>query len=210
MTVCIAALCQNEDQAHIVVVADRMVTLGGFIEFEHAVPKMKEASSLAIAMVSGDALVGTRIAEEVATALAESNPPIAQIAAALAACYENARQKSVEQRILRPRCLDMNSFYGSHQALNPNIVMMLDNQMAEFNLGVELLLAGLDSSGAHIYSIVNPGPPESLLDGRDRPMEPPPGKARFLVTPLCVRGTAPAALSHGDGRTGGTKPRRER
>jgi 20S proteasome alpha/beta subunit len=165
MTVCIAALCQNdEDQAHIVVASDRMVTLGGFIEFEHAVPKMRDASSRAITMVSGDALVGTQVAEEVAGALSGSNPPIAQIAQALAARYEYARRQRVEQHVLRPRCLDMDSFYGNHQTLNPNAVMMLDSQIAQFNLGVELLLAGLDPSGAHIYSVMNPGPPESCHD----------------------------------------------
>jgi 20S proteasome alpha/beta subunit len=165
MTVCIAALCQNDDDApHVVVAADRMVTLGGFIEFEHAVPKMKEASSLAITMVSGDALVGMRLAEEVVDALAGSNPPIAQIAQTLAARFEVARQQRLEQQLLRPRCLDIATFYGSHQALNPNIVAMIDNQMTQFNLGVELLLAGLDPTGAHIYSIVNPGPPEFAHD----------------------------------------------
>src|SRR5205823_3860400 len=43
MTVCIAALCQEDGKPRAVVGADRMVTLGGFIEFEHAVPKIGEA-----------------------------------------------------------------------------------------------------------------------------------------------------------------------
>lgn len=66
--------------------------------------------------------------------------------------------------LLRPRGLDLGSFYGSHQALNPNIVAMIDQQMQQFNLGVELLLAGVDTTGAHIYAVANPGPPENLHD----------------------------------------------
>ena len=164
MTVCIAALCQDEGHAHVVIAADRMVTLGGFIEFEHAVPKMTAASSVAVAMVAGDALVGTKIARDVSTATAGSDPPVGDVARALAGQYENARRERLVQQILTPRGLDLGTFYGSHQQLNPNIVAMLDQQMQQFNLGVELLLAGVDASGGHIYTIANPGPPENLHD----------------------------------------------
>ena len=42
MTICLAALCRQEDEPVAVVAADRMVTMGGFIEFEHPVPKMAQ------------------------------------------------------------------------------------------------------------------------------------------------------------------------
>jgi hypothetical protein len=164
MTVCLAALCHDNDEARAVIAADRMVTLGGFIEFEHAVPKMTSASSLAIAMVAGETLSGTRLAQEVADSLAGNNPPIAEIAQRLAAHYEVTRRARLEQALLTPRGLDLGSFYESHAVLNANIVALIDNQMTQYNLGVELLLAGVDPSGAHIYSIGNPGPPENLHD----------------------------------------------
>jgi hypothetical protein len=141
-----------------------MVTLGGFIEFEHAVPKMSPASSLAIAMVAGETLSGTRIAQEVAESVAGSTPPIAEIAQRLATHYDATRRVRMEQALLTPRGLDLVSFYGSHAELNANIVALIDNQMTQYNLSVELLLAGVDSSGAHIYSVMNPGPPENLHD----------------------------------------------
>jgi len=56
MTVCVPALCKDGNTPHAIVAADRMVTLGGFIEFEHATPKMMDAGTSAIAMISGDAL----------------------------------------------------------------------------------------------------------------------------------------------------------
>jgi hypothetical protein len=164
MTVCIAALCQDSGQAHAVIAADRMVTLGGFIEFEHTVPKMTAASSVAVAMVAGDALVGTKIAMDVAETVAGTDPPVSDIAQGLAARYEADRRVRLVQQILMPRGLDLASFYGSHQALNANIVAMVDNQMQQFNLGVEILLAGVDRTGAHIYTVTNPGPPENLHD----------------------------------------------
>jgi 20S proteasome alpha/beta subunit len=164
MTVCIAALCQNEDEAHAVVAADRMVTMGGFIEFEHAVPKMTATSSLAVAMIAGDALTGTRLAQEAVESLEGSIPPVEEIAQTLAAMYADARNARMTQQIFEPRALNLETYYASHQALSPQIVALLDNLMAQFNLGVELLLAGIDASGAHIYTVMNPGPPENLHD----------------------------------------------
>jgi hypothetical protein len=165
MTVCIAALCDDDDGPRAVVAADRMVTLGTFIEFEHAVSKMAPASPYALAMVSGDTLVGTRIAETVAQGVSgTSSPPIADIATALAGEFNNARQAQLEEQFLVPRGLDLQSYYGAHAALQQGIVAMVDNQMAQFNLGVELLLAGIDQTGAHIHTVQNPGGSDRLWD----------------------------------------------
>jgi 20S proteasome alpha/beta subunit len=164
MTVCIAALCTDGDEPRVVVAADRMVTLGSFIEFEHAMRKMTAASPYAIAMIAGDTLVGTRLAREAAEVTASSNPGIDEIARQLATEYENTRRTRMQEDLLTPRALDLESFYGAHNALNPQIVAMIDNQMSQYNLGVEVLLAGVDSSGAHVYSVQNPGGAERLHD----------------------------------------------
>jgi hypothetical protein len=75
--ICVAALCREREESRAVVGADRMVTLGGFIEFEHAVPKMTPTASFAVAMVAGDALIGMRIADEVAGSFSGANPSVA-------------------------------------------------------------------------------------------------------------------------------------
>lgn len=160
MTVCLAALCAVEDAQDgtaVVVASDRMVTLGGFIEFEHAVPKMAQSSPCGIVMIAGDTLVGTSLARDVGATFDGKAPRVADIAEALAQGYTGVRQRRVQQQILSPRGLDFNTFYGAHASLNPNVTMMIDNAMATFNLGVELLLAGVDSGRGHIYSVTNPG-----------------------------------------------------
>jgi hypothetical protein len=141
-----------------------MVTLGGFIEFEHAVPKMTQTASYAVAMVAGDALIGMKLAQDAAEAFAGDNPSVADIAHELGQGFGRARGERLEQQILSPRSLTLQTFYGNHTTLNQNIVALLDNQMVQYNLGVELLLAGVDPSGAHIYSVLHPGPPENLHD----------------------------------------------
>jgi hypothetical protein len=164
MTVCIAALCKDGDEPRAVVVADRMVTLGSFIEFEHAMPKMTETSPYAIAMIAGDTLVGTRLAQEAADELSAAGPSINDIAEQLAAEYEGTRRNRMEEDLLTPRGLDLESFYNGHNALNPQVVAMVDNQMSQYNLGVEVLLAGVDPSGGHVYTVQNPGGAVRLHD----------------------------------------------
>jgi hypothetical protein len=115
-------------------------------------------------MVAGDSLVGTRIAQDVATAVATSSPGIAEIARSLATQYDAARQTRMEEQHLRTRGLTLQTFYGAHQSLNANITMMIDNLLKDFNLDVELLLAGVDASGAHIHTVHNPGATEVLHD----------------------------------------------
>lgn len=146
------------------VAADRMVTLAGFMEFEHANPKMAHVSPYAVVLIAGDTLLGTRLATDVCATMAGTNPPLAAIASALSQHYAATRQTVMEEQLLKPRGLDLGSYYGRHATLNSQITMMLDQRLSEFNLGVELLLTGIDSDGAHIYSIHNPGGPELQHD----------------------------------------------
>lgn len=165
MTVCIAALCLDGSERRAVVAADRMVTLGSFIEFEHAVPKMTPgvaAGAIAVVMGAGDTLVAKRLTDQ--TLAATGATDVATLAHELAVQYDAARNEHMEEAIMRPRALTLASYYQNHQALNPQIVVMIDNQMQQYNLGVEILLAGIDPSGAHIYTVSNPGGSERLHD----------------------------------------------
>jgi hypothetical protein len=160
VTLCMAALCADEDAgAAAVVAADRMVTYGGFIEFEHTVPKMAHPSPSAVALIAGDTLLGTRLAKGVAAEFSGASPRVDEIAERMAARYVEMRRAELENQVLALRGLDMGSFYGNHATLNPQVTMMLDQTMAQYNLGIELLIAGVDAAGAHVYSIHNPGKP---------------------------------------------------
>jgi hypothetical protein len=168
VTLCLAALCRegegDDEERRVVVAADRMVTYPGFIEFEHTSSKIAEMSVFALAMVAGSALVGNRMVTETATALSGTTPRVAEIATQLSRQYEAVRAEQIEHQILMPRGLDYVAFYDRHATLNGQLTMMLDQQMAQFNPEVELLLAGLDDSGAHIFTVHNPGGPELQHD----------------------------------------------
>lgn len=158
MTICLAALAIEGDQQVAVVAADRMVTLGNFMEFEHQIPKMVVSSNVSVVMIAGDTLIGTSLAKDVAAQLQAGGVPTSgEIAGALAAAYGEVRKQKLEQEILSPRGLSLAEFYGRHTSLNAQIAAMIDQQMAQYNLGVELLLAGVDAGAAHLFTVHNPG-----------------------------------------------------
>ena len=156
-----AALCVDENEGPLAVVAaDRMVTYGGFIEFEHTVPKIVQPDSRAVILIAGDTLIGTRLAKAVAAGFGGTSPGIHSIAERMAAGYGELRTKQIEEQILVPRGLDLPNYYRHQTDLAPQLAMMLDQSMANHNPGIELLIAGVDGTGAHIYSVHNPGPSE--------------------------------------------------
>ena len=154
MTVCIAALCDAADEPRAVIATDRMVTQPGFMEFEHAGSKMVELTQQAAVMVAGNTLDGMRLVTEAAAAALPDD--IAELAADLGQRYAIARNARAGQ-ILGAHGLTFESFHQMHGTMNPQVVMMLEGAIEQFDLGVELLLAGVDATGAHIHTNGNPG-----------------------------------------------------
>ncbi len=159
------ALCADGDPRTAVVVAsDRMVTFPGIIEFEHAIPKMTVASTKAVMLVAGDALVGARLARDVVADPAVHGLPVAGLTRALTHHYAQVRQEEMETQLLASRGLTMQSFYAQHAALQGQVVFGLDQALAQYNLGVEVLVAGVDDDGAHLFTVHNPGGTERQHD----------------------------------------------
>lgn len=161
MTVCIGALCSDstgQAARAAVVASDRMVTLGGLTEFEHDVPKVTPLASKAVILLAGDTLHGTRVVADLRARLPAESPALEEIAEAAARSYVVLRRQEIESQIFAPRGLTMAEFYqGLQHNLAPQLVNLLDNQVVTFNYGVDFLLAGVDESGSHLYSVGNPG-----------------------------------------------------
>ncbi len=157
MTICMAAICENGGEAAVVVASDRMVTWASLTEFEHRVPKVRQIGPTAVALIAGDALTGTRMAEEVATEKAGQVLSVEQFADALAEKYVAIRLECVEADLLQTRGLSLQTFHQIQQQLVPQIAGSIDLQMQQYDIGVELLVAGVDGSGGHVFTIHNPG-----------------------------------------------------
>lgn len=162
MTVCLGAVCCDQHgngRRAVVVASDRMVTMGNITEFEHEVPKLTHLTDHAVSLVAGDALRGSRIVRDVISHLrANSANSVQDIVQAAAGVYSGLRLNQVNDEVFRVRGLGIQQFYSVlQQQLIAQLVLGLDNAVATFNYGVELLIAGVDADGAQLYHIGNPG-----------------------------------------------------
>lgn len=157
MTICMGALCQEQVPGDTIVLAsDRMVTWM-VTEFEHPVPKIHSVCPTAQALVAGDALAGEAIVRRALADLGGALAPVSRAAGVVAKCYADERLERAEAQIFSPRGLTLPQYYQMHQQLLPQVTGGLDNALATFDLGVEMIVAGVDASGGHLHTVVNPG-----------------------------------------------------
>src|SRR6266404_4303806 len=161
MTVCLGALCSDRDghsSKAVVVGADRMVTLGGHTEFEHEVPKIMAVTDRVVALIAGDALKGGSLIRDIASQMPAGAMSVKAVADAISVRYTQLRQQQIQSDIFTPRGISMAQFYGGlQQQMLPQIVAGIDNHVASYNFGVDILIAGVDDSGASLFSLTNPG-----------------------------------------------------
>jgi 20S proteasome alpha/beta subunit len=158
VTICMGALCNDQVAGDTVVLAsDRMVTWRNLAEFEHPVPKIYAISPAAWALGAGDALAGARIIAGAVAKVADVPRPVHEIAEVVAQQYHSVRMNAVEAQILLPRGLTLATYYDKHQQLLSQITESIDQSLASFDPEVELIVAGVDSSGGHLFTVSNPG-----------------------------------------------------
>ncbi len=161
MTVCIGALCADPEgnpSKAAVVASDRMVTLGGLIEFEHEIPKVSSVADRIVILIAGDALRGARLVRQIASAIPVSSLSMDEVAQMAATAYVEHRRQQIEVEVFAPRGITISQYYGGLQMqMLPQIVGALDNHLATYNYGTDFLIAGVDDSGAHLYHLTHPG-----------------------------------------------------
>jgi 20S proteasome alpha/beta subunit len=164
MTICLGALCAGPDgreASAVVVASDRMVTLGtsgGITEFEHEVPKVTQIGDRIVALAAGDALRGGQLINELRRNVQPGAQLIQDVVATAAGQYTLLRRQQVESEILLPRGITLEQFYqGLQQNMVPQLAINIDNLIATFDYNLEILIAGADDSGAHLFVITNPG-----------------------------------------------------
>ena len=111
-------------------------------------------------MTAGDALRPIEFLPQSIAAISEQKKPpeIAGIVDILKNWYQHERMRRAEELFLKPRTINAQTFYSQGANIFPKEVFgYLDERFTSFDYGVELLVAGVDSTGAHIYSVHNPG-----------------------------------------------------
>lgn len=154
MTICIGALC--EEGKNCIVAADREITAPGLsLEFDHE-RKIELLTNSSVVMTSGDSLLGAEVIEKTRPlVVTKSDNTIRQIAETLRDVYHQVHIERAESVILRPRGLTLAEYqlHGAQQ-IPLQVYVNIDNQFWNFGVGaVEFILAGVDSTGAHIFRV---------------------------------------------------------
>ena len=160
MTVCIAALYESCGGCYLI--SDQMTTAHFPIGYEFEsedIGKIIKLNKKTCTLTAGDVLFASEVVMETQQKLGSESKAItvSEIAEYVRMAYQEARKRHIIRNELEPRGLDLNLYYENQQKLVPPIVQMIDEQFRTWNPEVELIVAGKDSSGCHIYTVLNPG-----------------------------------------------------
>ena len=157
MTICLALVC--EDGNSLVAVADRMVSDTSLsLEFEQRTRKIDRIEPSFATLTAGDALAHTDLLRDATNSISGmAQPSVREVAAAVEGCFIEHRQALAEKSVLKRVGLDYETFLEKQQNLSDALILALSAEYQSIELGVELLVAGIDSSGAHLYEISDPG-----------------------------------------------------
>jgi hypothetical protein len=134
-----------------------MITTGD-IEFEPPQRKVYNFSKHAIALVAGDMAAQISICTDALAAIEHcAAAEVRQIAELYATAMANYRQKQAERDVLVPIGLTMETFLQKQRDLAPDVLDTLTSRLWKFNVGAEAIITGIDTTGAHLYVVRNPG-----------------------------------------------------
>ena len=165
MTVCIAAICHRgfPEGDYIVGAADRMMTVGdgsNDIEYEPPIRKLHGLTSgvpNVIAMVAGNMTVHSKILPIVRNELAgRGRVPVEDAAEAYGRAFREYRRLRAEREVLEPLGL-------TYETMTPSDDV--STRLYGHHLYAEAIIAGVDSTGAHLYRISDPGHPYCFDSG---------------------------------------------
>jgi len=155
MTQLIAAICENGSK--VITVSDRMVSTGDMtLAFEHPRIKAIPVSSKAIVLTAGTVHEPDLLSQ--AKEDAKGKEKLLDIAEVLKEVYQKNREKRIVDEVLRPLAglKSFSEWHAKQNNLHDSLVMQLNDGVASYNLGLTLILAGMDERG-HIIRIENPG-----------------------------------------------------
>lgn len=158
MTIGIGALCNGGTA--VVVASDRMIT-GRYppIEFEHNVSKVEELGPSCVAVTAGDALAHIELFRKVKQVLYQLQaPPISDIVENVKQAFQTERRRRAQDVVLGPRGITMVQFYQEYIRFWPTEVALgVDRDITRNDYGLEIIVAGVDFGGAHLYGVDDPG-----------------------------------------------------
>lgn len=159
MTVCIGAICEDGKTA--VVAADKMVVFGAPMNLQTEPATLRKIMPLtedSVLLYSGSLADGEDLIRR-SGIQAGQNLPIEKIAQAIKSSFTELKKTRVEETILQPL---LGADYQQFQALaaqspSSQILQQVVAMMMQHNLNLDVLIAGVDESGGHLFVVTHPG-----------------------------------------------------
>lgn len=156
MTVCVASIsCGNR----VIGASDRMLSTAE-IAFEPPTSKVRALTSAIFAMTAGDAafqaeILGT-VRSDIDAYIAEPHADwlsVREVAELYLTHWNNAKRRRAESALLAPLGLNSSTFVSA-SGLDPSVSDRIANALIAFQVPrVEVIIAGIDKTGAHIWVI---------------------------------------------------------
>ena len=168
MTVGIGAVCEADtDNPKVVVAADRLVTSGQAArrEYEHTSSKMLsihgtngDNSVCAVGIGAGSVSLADEVFYKVDQKVAGAPPESARSLAQYGMLsLQEVVQETINRQVLSPHNLNLQTFNQTQGQMNPQVVQGIYQEITqkkdEVLQQVNILLAAVDSEGAHLYNI---------------------------------------------------------
>ena len=158
MTQLVAAICQCEDNPIVIGITDRMLSSADMtLTFERDEPKI-EIITNKIAVLTAGTLDEPDLIRDV-RAKAKGKEHMREVAELFKEAYQELRIKHIEDEILNPLAglKSFGEYHEKQRTLHDALVMDLNDRIRKYNVGLSLLLLGIDEQGGHIAHVDNPG-----------------------------------------------------
>ncbi|MGA2272515.1 MAG: hypothetical protein ABSH00_03105 [Bryobacteraceae bacterium] len=165
MTICIAAICDAGKR--VVIAADRMFTAGPplNVEFEPPLSKIQPVGCNCLVLAAGNSIFADEVVTRTKGSISATvTANILNVAHAAKEAYAVFREEKIEETIIgsafgadlrrfRSTGGTFPNYLSSHAGFYQQVVIQSNN----YNLGLELIVAGVDVAGAHIFYLSHPG-----------------------------------------------------
>jgi hypothetical protein len=163
MTVCITAFREADghgEEAQTVTASDHMVSMADYLSADNLINKDTLLGCHWCMQFAGDDLSPTvPIAKELERAIEHQERYDRDVIARLASeIYANQRKRQIEEQVLGAHCMTWTEYQGQAIRLSSRMKDAIEAEIRDYDLGLTLLVSGLDRYAVpHIFTVTNPG-----------------------------------------------------
>lgn len=156
MTICIAAISENN---RVLAVTDKMLTLERPVATTFEITdnnKVAQLTDKTMALFAGDVINANEILKKAKIKLDSSHSSVFDVANAVRDAFAEHWESVVSNYLFMRYRLNLADFTQNQGAFDPDLIKQINELVSKFVIGVQIIVAGIDSS-PRIYTIDNGG-----------------------------------------------------